>query len=306
MKCLMKSLAAVVNNPNLKKFDTVIVRMRMAGNYTMSIPGCYCRITNGYFSDDTYTLEDGTEGYKSGTIYMVTTGEATIELSEYSSASGTFKASSSKYVVDINDILSNTDTRLTMVQLGYDGTSTSGNGAVIRGDFASVVPFVQKLVVSGCTGAVRGFTIDNMIINYATAENLTHLNIYATPITLHTEALEGKYYLTILPSNVTRGEFKYFADVVNTTIQFSNTGLRYVTGSVEDYIHRVFENEATIDPEIYPARRSVKIRVRPTMGITLGGVPVIQQISSDPLPTYVTFSWGDNYLIDGEITVTTS
>lgn len=306
MKCLIKSLAGTVDNPNLKKFDTVTVRMRIPGNYTMDIPGCYCRITGGYFSDSTYTLEGDTEGYKTGTIYMVITGEATIELSDYSLASGTFKASGNRYVVDINDILSNTNTRLTSVLLGYDGTASSGNGATIKGDFSAATPYVQKLVVSGCTGAVRGFTIDDIIINYATEDNLTHLNIYATPITLHTEALAGKYYLTILPSNITKGEFKYFADVVNTTIQFSNTGWRFVTGSVEDYIHRVFENEAELDPSIYPARRSVKVRVRSTMNITLNGVPVMQQITSDPLPTYVTFSWGDNYLIDGEITVTTS
>ena len=306
MKCLIKSLDGIVDNPNLKKYDTLIVRIREVGNRTAIIPGCFCKLTGGYFSDSTYTEDNGTEGFKSGTVYMViTSNDATIELSDYSMASGTIDFHNNKYVVDINDALSNTDTRLTAALFGYDGTSSSGNGAVLKGSLADIIPYTQKLVLSGCTGAVRGATIDDIIINYANENNLKQLNIHATPIRLHTEALAGKYYLEILPSNTIIGELKYFADVVTTTLQISNTGWKYLTGSVEDYVQRVFANESELDPEIYPKRRTFRVRARTSMNITLGGVPVVSQIPADPFPTYVRFTWTDNYPIDGEITLTT-
>ena len=312
MKCLIKSLNGVVNNPSLKKFDTVMIQLREAGLYNMRLPLCSAKLSSGFFTDSTGVSDYGTEiDPTSDTVYIKTEGPATLELSEYSLASGSLILDvspnnadykrSNKVIVDINDITANSNTRLSVLRLGPPETGYTGEGAVLKGDLNSIMPYAEEMSLAGCSGATRRFVADDLIRTYATDANLTKLSLYATPCTINTECLIGKYYMTFYPPTNVIGDFKYFADIKNTYVVMSATAYKKVTGSIEDYILRSFANELE---EGYTSRRQLKLRARPTMAITFEGTP-INELLPEELPTRVVFTWDNDWPITQEVTMTT-
>ena len=312
MKCLIKSLNGVVNNPSLKKFDTVMIQLREAGLYNMRLPLCSAKLSSGFFTDSTGVSDYGTEiDPTSDTVYIKTEGPATLELSEYSLASGSLILDvspnnadykrSNKVIVDINDITANSNTRLSVLRLGPADTANTGDGAVLKGDLNSIMPYAEEMSLAGCSGATRRFVADDLIRTYATDANLTKLSLYATPCTINTECLIGKYYMTFYPPTNVIGDFKYFADIKNTYVVMSATAYKKVTGSIEDYILRSFANELE---EGYTSRRQLKLRARPTMAITFEGTP-INELLPEELPTRVVFTWDNDWPITQEVTMTT-
>lgn len=285
-KCLVTTLKGIVNDDSLRKFDVITIEIPTAGDYQFIINGCKGILTNGYFSDSNYSENLGTTAELAGNVYIVASADCKLELYNYSQIVDTFSiwrsgnASNATIKCNLDEVFTN-QAQLSEIRLGQPTSATSNTGSVCIGDIADIKPNVLTLNMGGCQ--VSG-TIDDVIRNYCTENNLTSLNIHATPITLHTEALAGKSYLTLLPSTSTRGNIKYYADIANTTLRWSNTSASYHTGSVEELIARAIS--------IGSSKREMAFQQRANATrVTYNGNPLTSYY--DNSKTYIKFTWDD-------------
>ncbi len=293
------NLNGEVKNDNLKYFDSTTVKISEEGNYSLIAYNCRAVVSGGHFTDSTYSEDLGDTIEAEGSFYITMEGKGTLTLLNYSDIQNSLKLYSNKFTVDVEEVFAYVG-KLDSLQLGQMSTANSNTSSVLKGKLSNVNIDVKNLYLAGCSGIKED--ISDIVANIADEDTLNVLNIHATPIKVKTEALSGKYYMTFLPSNKTSGDIKYFADIVNTTIQISNSCGILLYGRIEDYVARNLSNRRSGYTE---KGNTLRLRFRRSLSnITLGDVPITSYIpEGDTDPSYIIFSWPDDYPTGGDITV---
>ncbi|MBR0166135.1 MAG: hypothetical protein IJQ13_04575 [Prevotella sp.] len=293
MKCLVTRLNAVVDNDNLKKFDTLCVDISAPGNYSITCTGGTGVVSGGYFSDSTYTDNDGTTMELGGNVYFtITESKGKLEIRNMSNLSETLTINNRYFTVQLEEVFQNVN-KLSTIRLG-NSTNTSGTFTKCLGNLDDVAPNCNHLTMVGCQITCSA---DNLVKNYATSDNLTRLWLYATKATLNLSSLDGKHNLAIiLPDNAT-GDIKYLADVTNTSLIATQTLAGNLSGSIEDYIARTFENARN---DSFTKDRKLRIRMRTGFtNVTVFGSSIVNQYpdpsSPDAAKDYIVFTWNADW-----------
>ncbi len=258
-QCFVFRLKEEVNNDNLPRFNALNARItNSAGNpYIFRCEG----ITNaeiigdGYFTNSTDTQNLGKNLTKDpdDRIYVhVTTAPIQVLLLDMNKATGTIqigtrtsgKMNTNRYIeFDVAEAFQN-DEPYDSVNFGAENQATQNTGVSCSGDITNLKVLAKSVYFTGCA-QIYGNASTFIENNYdGDSNNLTLLNIYATPsskITFNTSCLQGKNKLYIAPptgSNC-KGDIKWFGDTrcrnCNDSTGMSNT----LTGSVNELVEHL-------------------------------------------------------------------
>ena len=294
MKCLVTRLNAVVDNDNLKKFDTLCVDISAPGNYSIKCTGGTGVVSGGYFSDSTYTDNEGTTMELDGTAYFtITESKGKLEIRNMSNLSGELVVANKYFTVKLEEVFQNVN-KLSTIRLGNNTNSSGYTFTKLIGSFDDVAPNCNYLIMVGCQ---TNGSVDNLIKNFATSDNLTRLWLFATKATLNMSSIEGKHNLAITLSDNTTGDIKYYADTTNTSLMATQTLAENLSGSIEDYIARTFENARN---DSFTKDRKLKIRMRTGFtNVTVFGSSIVNQYpdpsSPDASKDYIVFTWNADW-----------
>lgn len=259
-KCLVRSLYAEVDNPDLPRINSLKISLTNngesgnTGNFKFNLDGV-SRLElegNAYFTDSTFTDNNGKTQNQGGAVYVhVTSGTASLFVMNMNTATGTFKLywydsslvpkTQLKYIsYDIREVFQN-DTSYSYVWIGGDGEAVSQAFVKCYGDISTVPCNAQALYLTDCINLSGD--LGQVIAEQATESNLNTVTFSNCPVTLDLSSLNGKkyLYLKVAGRNVT-GDIKYFADTRNEYIWLNLLSTREVTGTVEELVARAITN----------------------------------------------------------------
>lgn len=238
-------------NVDTKRLNWLKVNIDAADNYNVRLLGCtkYQIEGGGYFTNSSYTDNQGQDKTTDGTTTVYFKVTTTAILWVYNIMDATFirlaqttNTKSKHLIYQLADVLEN-KTQLTQLELGVQGEAIKGNGNACKGNVGDMVFNTQKLYLSGCD-KLSG-SMDNVIINQCTENNLNVITMHGTNLTLHTESLEGKNSLGIVVSTSTYGDIKYFGDTRNRRLNTSTSSRANFTGSIENFVTRAIARGRT-------------------------------------------------------------
>lgn len=305
-KCFVRTLKEEINNNNLPRIDTLHISITKAGEYTMHLPGIISLevVGNGYLIQEGIDKGKIIPEYDGENVTIHADAPLSLLAVGVSNAHGMFNVAldtdTNKYIsFDIAEVLQNTE-QYNSLRIGRTSRdATMSQGSWCTGDVTDMAFNTYQLYMGGCSHLTG--SMNNVIRNYATSDNLIVVNFSGTKLTFDLSYLIGKNNLYILPSNAyTSGDIKYYGDTRNRYIDIATKGSNNLTGTIEDLVDRLIAQGRTGENDIiYLLINSSRFK-----NVTYQDAPLPSYYTESENTTYMVFTWDSEARISYTLTTT--